>query len=131
MINAATDTGVATAAGQAVATSLITPASAQRLHDTRMFSALVHGPSSVNQTQDSGLRHLDRSFFKQIAGEDSFGQIQSRMLQAFDPSDPIKTSYAMMSSGIEAQRFFTTLHVSTSLASAAVSMLGGLLKNQG
>jgi hypothetical protein len=52
------------------------------------------------------------------------------MLQSFDAGDPIKSMFAMTSNAMEAQMLFSKLHISTSLASAASSLFGNLLKNQ-
>jgi hypothetical protein len=57
-------------------------------------------------------------------------QMRREMLSAVDLSDPLKTMFVITDYGIEAHGMFAKLHISTSLASAATSLFGSLLKNQ-
>jgi hypothetical protein len=57
-------------------------------------------------------------------------QMRSDLLSSIDMSDPVKTMVALADHSIEAQGMFAKLHISTSLASAATSLFGSLLRNQ-
>lgn len=56
--------------------------------------------------------------------------IQRSMLAAIDPEDPARTMVAMTNLSMEATASMSRLHLCTSLASAATSLFGTLLKNQ-
>jgi hypothetical protein len=56
--------------------------------------------------------------------------IQRSMLAAIDPEDPAKTMVAMTNFSMEATASMSRLHLCSSLASAATSLFGTLLKNQ-
>jgi len=56
--------------------------------------------------------------------------IQRSMLASIDPEDPAKTMVAMTNLSMEATASMSRLHLCSSLASAATSLFGTLLKNQ-
>jgi hypothetical protein len=56
--------------------------------------------------------------------------IQRSMLAAVDPNDPVRTMVTVANLSMEATASMSRLHLSTSLASAATSLFGTLLKNQ-
>ncbi|WP_263772541.1 hypothetical protein [Propionivibrio soli] len=60
----------------------------------------------------------------------TFEDIRASMVQSVDFANPIRTMFTMTNLSIEAQASFTRLHLSSSLASAATSLFGNLLKNQ-
>ena len=99
--------------------------------DTQMFATLMQGAPAADPAQSATPGDVAQSFAAQFSNTRSFEEIRSSMLQSFDPHDPIKSMFTMASNGMEAQMLFSKLHIATSLASAATSLFGGLLKNQG
>jgi len=100
--------------------------------ETRMFATLMKGATvaAPGAGAPGGFGAVSTSFVEQWSNTRSFEDIRHSMLQSFDAGDPIKSMFAMTSNAMEAQMLFSKLHISTSLASAATSLFGGLLKNQ-
>jgi hypothetical protein len=100
--------------------------------ETRMFATLMKGATvaAPGAGATGGFGAVSTSFVEQWSNTRSFEDIRHSMLQSFDAGDPIKSMFAMTSNAMEAQMLFSKLHISTSLASAATSLFGGLLKNQ-
>ena len=99
--------------------------------DTQMFATLMQRAPAADPAPSATPGDVAQSFAAQFSNTRSFEEIRSSMLQSFDPHDPIKSMFTMASNGMEAQMLFSKLHIATSLASAATSLFGGLLKNQG
>jgi len=119
------------AAATAVANATQPPAALPPA-ETRMFATLMQGSGSAAAAAPSSSAFSDvaASLGNQFGKTRSFEEIRHSMLNSFDPSDPIKSMFAMTSDGMEAHMLFARLHISTSLASAATSLFGSLLKNQ-
>jgi hypothetical protein len=101
--------------------------------ETRMFATLMQGapmttsPSGATPGAFSGFA---ASLTTQFGKTRTFEEIRHSMLASYDVHDPIGSMFAMTNNSIEANVLFSKLHISTSLASAATSLFGGLLKNQ-
>ena len=97
-----------------------------------MFATLMQGPGSSASSGGTPGAHGDiaTSLSAQLNDSRSFEEIRRSMLQSYDPHDPIGSMFAITSNAMEAQALFSKLHISTSLASAATSLFGNLLKNQ-
>jgi len=98
--------------------------------ETRMFATLMQGSGAAVPANGSAFSDMAASLGSSLNRTRSFEEIRHSMLSSYDPSDPIKSMFVMTSDGMEAQMLFTKLHISTSLASAATSLFGSLLKNQ-
>ncbi len=99
--------------------------------DARMFATLMKGQAATPTGGPPGtFNDITASLSAQLNDSRSFDEIRRSMLQAYDPHDPIGSMFAMTSNAMEAQALFSKLHISTSLASAATSLFGNLLKNQ-
>jgi hypothetical protein len=99
--------------------------------EARMFATLMQGQGSTSTSGPPGAySDIAASLSAQLNDSRSFEEIRRSMLQAYDPHDPIGSMFAMTSNAMEAQALFSKLHISTSLASAATSLFGNLLKNQ-
>lgn len=118
-----------TAAATAAAAATQPPAALQPA-ETRMFATLMQGGSVAPAASPDAFSDVAASLGTQFGKTRSFEEIRHSMLNSFDPSDPIKSMFVMTSDGMEAHMLFTRLHISTSLASAATSLFGSLLKNQ-
>lgn len=119
--------GSAAAATTASQAAMLPPA------ETQMFATLMKGATGVAPSAagtPGGFGTVSTSFVEQWSNTRSFEDIRHSMLQSFDAGDPIKSMFAMTSNAMEAQMLFSKLHISTSLASAASSLFGNLLKNQ-
>jgi hypothetical protein len=119
--------GSAAAATTAASAAVLPPA------ETQMFATLMKGATGVAPSAagtPGGFGTVSTSFVEQWSNTRSFEDIRHSMLQSFDAGDPIKSMFAMTSNAMEAQMLFSKLHISTSLASAASSLFGNLLKNQ-
>jgi hypothetical protein len=99
--------------------------------DTRMFASMMRSEDLAAPAGPSMPANAAQSFAAQFDNTRSFEEIRTSMLQSYDPRDPIKSMFTMASNGMEAQMLFSKLHIATSLASAATSLFGSLLKNQG
>ena len=99
---------------------------------TRIFATLMQGPvrNPASAGAPGAFSDMAASLTNQVGKTRSFEEIRHSMLNAFDLHDPIGSLFAMTSDAMEAQMLFTRLHISTSLASAATSLFGGMLKNQ-
>jgi hypothetical protein len=123
----------AAAPGSAAAATTATPAVALPPAETQMFATLMKGATGIAPSAagtPGGFGTVSTSFVEQWSNTRSFEDIRHSMLQSFDAGDPIKSMFAMTSNAMEAQMLFSKLHISTSLASAASSLFGNLLKNQ-
>jgi len=123
----------AAAPGSAAAATTASPAAALPPAETQMFATLMRGATGVAPSAagtPGGFGTVSTSFVEQWSNTRSFEDIRHSMLQSFDAGDPIKSMFAMTSNAMEAQMLFSKLHISTSLASAASSLFGNLLKNQ-
>lgn len=99
--------------------------------EARMFATLMQGPGPTASTGGPGAySDIAASLSAQLNDSRSFEDIRRSMLQSYNPRDPIGSMFAMTSNAMEAQALFSKLHISTSLASAATSLFGNLLKNQ-
>jgi len=99
--------------------------------DTRMFATLMQGQPTPDPAATLGPGDLAHSFDAEFGSTRTFEEIRSSMLRSYDPHDPIKSMFTVTSDGMEAQVLFSKLHIATSLASSATSLLNNLLKNQG
>jgi hypothetical protein len=99
---------------------------------TRIFATLMQAP--LENTSSPGapgaFSDMAAALTTRIGKTRSFEEIRHSMLASFDIHDPIGSMFAMTSDAMEAQMLFTRLHISTSLASAATSLFGSLLKGQ-
>jgi hypothetical protein len=123
----------AAAPGSAAAATTASPAAALPPAETQMFATLMKGATGIAPSAagtPGGFGTVSTSFVEQWSNTRSFEDIRHSMLQSFDAGDPIKSMFAMTSNAMEAQMLFSKLHISTSLASAASSLFGNLLKNQ-
>ena len=123
----------AAAPGSAAAATTASQAAALPPAETQMFATLMKGATGVAPPAagtPGGFGTVSTSFVEQWSNTRSFEDIRHSMLQSFDAGDPIKSMFAMTSNAMEAQMLFSKLHISTSLASAASSLFGNLLKNQ-
>ena len=123
----------AAAPGSAAAATTASQAAALPPAETQMFATLMKGATGVAPSAagtPGGFGTVSTSFVEQWSNTRSFEDIRHSMLQSFDAGDPIKSMFAMTSNAMEAQMLFSKLHISTSLASAASSLFGNLLKNQ-
>jgi hypothetical protein len=119
--------------GSAAAATTASQAAALPPAETQMFATLMKGATGVAPPAagtPGGFGTVSTSFVEQWSNTRSFEDIRHSMLQSFDAGDPIKSMFAMTSNAMEAQMLFSKLHISTSLASAASSLFGNLLKNQ-
>ena len=117
----------------AAATTAASQAAALPPAETQMFATLMKGATGIAPSAagtPGGFGAVSTSFVEQWSNTRSFEDIRHSMLQSFDAGDPIKSMFAMTSNAMEAQMLFYKLHISTSLASAASSLFGNLLKNQ-
>ena len=126
-----TDPIALTAATAPAATSQAPQPATPDPADTKMFATLMQGAPAADPALAPTPGDVAQSFAAQFSNTRSFEEIRTSMLQSFDPHDPIKSMFTMASNGMEAQMLFSKLHIATSLASAATSLFGGLLKNQG
>ena len=126
---------IATAAPAALATASPSAAASAPVQlqpaDTRMFASMMRGEDLAAPAAPGASGGAVKSFAAQFEDTRSFEEIRTSMLQSYDPHDPIKSMFTMASNGMEAQMLFSKLHIATSLASAATSLFGSLLKNQG
>jgi len=121
------------APGSAAAATTASEAAALPPAETQMFATLMKGATGIAPSAagtPGGFGTVSTSFVEQWSNTRSFEDIRHSMLQSFDAGDPIKSMFAMTSNAMEAQMLFSKLHISTSLASAASSLFGNLLKNQ-
>jgi hypothetical protein len=128
-----TDSVAIAAAAAPIAAPGTAPPAQFAAADTRMFATLMQGAPSASPSDAAtpgAFGDAGASFAAQFSNTRSFEDIRSSMLQSFDARDPIKSMFAMTSNAMEAQMLFSKLHISTSLASAASSLFGNLLKNQ-
>jgi hypothetical protein len=129
---------IGTAAATAVAATGGTAAPAQAAPidraDAQAFARLVgtHGLAASGASGAPGaLQDAANSLAAQLGGNArSIEEIRASMLQSIDLRDPIRTMFVLTDTAIEAQATFARLHISSSLASAATSLFGTLLKNQ-
>jgi hypothetical protein len=91
---------------------------------------LAYGVQSSSATSNATRSAATALAAKVGGGYRSFEDIRASMMRSLDPSNPMQTMFAMTSLSIEAQATFTRLHLSSSLASAATSLFGTLLRNQ-
>ncbi len=119
-----------TAAAATSAAAAAQPPAALPPAETRMFATLMQGGAAAPAPSGAEFSDVAASLGTQFGKTRSFEEIRHSMLNSFDPSDPIKSMFVMTSDGMEAHMLFTRLHISTSLASAATSLFGSLLKNQ-
>jgi len=123
----------AAAPGSAAAATTASQAAALPPAETQMFATLMKGATGIAPSAagtPGGFGTVSTSFVEQWSNTRSFEDIRHSMLQSFDAGDPIKSMFMMTSNAMEAQMLFSKLHISTSLASAATSLFGNLLKNQ-
>jgi len=109
------------------------PAAPFAASETRMFATLMKGAPTIAPTAvgtPGAFGQVSTSFVERWSDTRSFEDIRHSMLESFDTRDPIKSMFALTSNAMEAQVLFSKLHISTSLASAATSLFGNLLKNQ-
>jgi hypothetical protein len=121
------------APGSAAAATTAAPAAALPPAETQMFATLMKGATGIAPPAagtPGAFGTVSASFVEQWSNTRSFEDIRHSMLQSFDAGDPIKSMFVMTSNAMEAQALFSKLHISTSLASAASSLFGNLLKNQ-
>lgn len=103
--------------------------------ETRVFADLMKGTPTLPPATVSGgpnaMRDAAMGYLSQLSGNTrSVEDLRRSMLAAVDPSDPVKTMFAMTDISMQAQMTFTRLHISSGLASAATNLFGSLLKNQ-
>ena len=127
---AAASSAPGTAAAATAAAAAAQPPAALPPAETRMFATLMQGGNVASTPGPDAFSDVAASLGTQFGKSRSFEEIRHSMLNSFDPSDPIKSMFVMTSDGMEAHMLFTRLHISTSLASAATSLFGSLLKNQ-
>jgi len=127
---AAASSAPGTAAAATAAAAAAQPPAALPPAETRMFATLMQGSPVAPTPSGGAFSDVAASLGTQFGKTRSFEEIRHSMLNSFDPSDPIKSMFVMTSDGMEAHMLFTRLHISTSLASAATSLFGSLLKNQ-
>lgn len=129
-------TSLAVSPALAASSVRTTPTGAQLdTGETRVFAemmmsraALPHASVRVgtNTVCDAAMAHAG-----QLLGHGrSIEELRHGMLASMDPSDPVKTMFAMTDLSMQAQATFSKLHIATGLASAATSLFGTLLKNQ-
>jgi len=123
-------TAPGSAAAATAAAAAAQPPAALPPAETRMFATLMQGGNVASTPGPDAFSDVAASLGTQFGKSRSFEEIRHSMLSSFDPSDPIKSMFVMTSDGMEAHMLFTRLHISTSLASAATSLFGSLLKNQ-
>ncbi len=102
--------------------------------ETRMFTNLMQGalPPAATAGGPNSFHDAALAVAAQLSGQHrSFDEMRRSMLESVDLRDPIQTMFAMTDHALEAQALFSKLHIATGLASAATSLFGGLLKNQG
>ena len=93
--------------------------------------AFAHMMGSHGLAAPGALKDAASSLAAQLGGNArSLEEIRSTMLQSIDLRDPIRTMFVLTDSAMEAQATFARLHISSSLAGAATSLFGTLLKNQ-
>lgn len=125
--------GTAAAAAQAAQTAQVAQGPQFAPSETKMFATLMKGATALTPSAagtPGAFGNVSTSFVEQWSNTRSFEDIRHSMLQSFDVGDPIRSMFAMTSNAMEAQMLFSKLHISTSLASAATSLFGNLLKNQ-
>lgn len=105
--------------------------------EARAFADVMDGnesgytyPASSVRTPDALHRAAQSLTARYGSDYRTFDDIRASMVQSVDFQNPIRTMFAMANLSIEAQASFTRLHLSSSLASAATSLFGNLLKNQ-
>ena len=101
--------------------------------ETKMFAALMHGAPIVTSPTGGtpgAFSDVAASLTTQFGKTRTFEEIRHSMLVSYDVHDPIGSMFAMTNNSMEANVLFSKLHISTSLASAATSLFGSLLKNQ-
>jgi len=124
---AATNAANAAQAQQAVRPSHFEPG------ETRMFANMMQGVQApVGTSAPSAIGDAAKSLAAQLSGNvRSIEDMRKSMLESIDFADPIKTMFVMTDHAMEANMMFARMHISTGLASAATSLFGSLLKNQG
>ncbi|ADU39137.1 hypothetical protein [Variovorax paradoxus] len=134
-----TDPTVAAAAG-AAPPEMTGPAAQQAANparfdpaETRTFANMMQaGPQGAAAVSSpSALGDAAKAMAAQMSGNNrSFEDMQKSLLASVDFNDPIGTMFAMTDHQMEMQMFFTKIHFSSSMASAATNVFGTLLKNQ-
>ena len=126
-INPAAASAVAAASGAASPAAAAPVAHA----DAQEFARLVGSHGLAAQGAPGPLQDAASSLAAQLGGNArSLEEIRASMLHSIDLRDPIRTMFVLTDTAMEAQATFTRLHISSSLASAATSLFGTLLKNQ-
>ena len=102
--------------------------------ETKMFAHMMQGApaqASTSAGPPSALRDAAMAVATQFGGNvRSFEDVRRSMLASIDLGDPVKTMFVMTDHAMETQMMFSKLHIASSLASAATSLFGTLLKNQ-
>jgi hypothetical protein len=131
-VDPAVGTAVKPVEQQAVAQTPSQPDPAETSRFSRYMAGgdLAYGVQSSSATSNATRSAATALAAKVGGGYRSFEDIRASMMRSLDPSNPMQTMFAMTSLSIEAQATFTRLHLSSSLASAATSLFGTLLRNQ-
>jgi hypothetical protein len=99
--------------------------------DAQEFARLMGSHGLSAQGSPGALQDAVGGLAAQLGGNvRSIEEIRSSLLHSIDLRDPIRTMFVLTDTAMEAQATFTRLHISSSLASAATSLFGTLLKNQ-
>jgi hypothetical protein len=105
--------------------------------EARVFANLMQPGTEVSGTTSSAfapgaLQGAAKAMAEHLTSNvRSIDEMRSSMLKSIDPRDPIGTMVVMTDHAVEAHTMFAKLHIATGLASAATSLFGTLLKNQG
>jgi hypothetical protein len=114
----------------AASPALANPAEARLFAGHMQTDGLAEGPAqAAHVTGSTAVPALLQSLANQMQAR-PVEDIQRSMLAAIDPEDPAKTMVAMTNFSMEATASMSRLHLCSSLASAATSLFGTLLKNQ-
>lgn len=135
------DPTVAAAAGAVPPAEMTGPAAQQASNparfdpaETRTFANMMQaGPNgaAAAASSPSALGDAAKAMAAQMSGNNrSFEDMRKSLFESVDFNDPIGTMFAMTDHQMEMQMFFTKMHFSSSLASAATNVFGTLLKNQ-
>jgi hypothetical protein len=100
--------------------------------DTRLFHGMVmrHPTHSADGSTGASLRQVSEALEARFGGATHSLDEAGRSLMAVDFHDPIKAQLMTANYTVEALAHFNKLHIATSMATAATSLFGTLLKSQ-
>jgi len=119
----------------------IAPSGAPQLHtharldpaDTKLFHGMVHH-HSISSTDSSSIstsvRQVSDALEARFGGTTHSLAEAGHSLMDVDFKDPIKAQLMTANYTVEALAHFNKLHIATSMATAATSLFGTLLKSQ-